>query len=854
MSIIIRLQNLPLEANSLDIRRFFQGLHIPDGGVHIVGGENGDAFIAFGTDEDARQAMERNGNLIKGSRIKLLLSSRNEMQRVIESARTQTFGVINVPGKSPVQQTPATQQPNVPYHSQYSATPSAGQLPPVKQLPSVEMKNTNSIPPYSAAFNPQAGSNFIGAGGGGLGVVGGLPPAKPHDPFQHASNAPYQRRSRSRSRSPPNRARIDNVNETNSSLASTMHSGLIGSMQSASYGQNGSYNNNNNVNNAPPVSYDNSNMPPRNYAAPYGTKKYSPDDHWNAPHSNVTQPPPSVMPNVSQPNMPNDNYWQTGQGTASGGDMYRKMDNAGPASGGLPPHYNQMSPPGQPYGQGMNEPVMPMSQGAPPPTQQPQPNRMFTLQVWNLPLSVRPRDLIDFFVPLRLIEENVQLFYDEKGFATGIALVRFPTPREFDQALQNNGKPMQGRQIQIRPLDDMNGSNPPPPTPSMDNSVNGPPSQPVDNYRQDNYGAYRNSPSSQNESFNRQSIPPYQTPPLQPPNKDLVVFMKGLPYSSCTKADVAAFFKPIPLLNIEIEMERGKPTGNAFVEFKNRTDFEHGMEYNMRHMGRRYIELIPLLKMDNKFGPPPRYGPPSGRDFSENNGRVNFCVSVKGLSPNVTSNDLKMFFGDIGATPYAVHIMMTPDRFNAGEAFLEFVEKSQQDIALDRNGDFMGRDRLMIRPVPYEVVKDVRQPPPGPPHSSRPDFYRGAGGDTKNNRDKYRDKERGGGGGGRGGRHHHPSTASGPPPLPRNGSNPFQDKSCILSAFNISIKATDDDLCVFFSDYHITSERIRRRIDEKSNTIEAQISFYNRADVERAYRTLDKKYFLGRTIQLKLLN
>ena len=85
MSIIIRLQNLPMEANSLDIRRFFQGLHIPDGGVHIVGGENGDAFIAFGGDEDARQAMERNGNLIKSSRIKL----RSEERRVGKECRSR---------------------------------------------------------------------------------------------------------------------------------------------------------------------------------------------------------------------------------------------------------------------------------------------------------------------------------------------------------------------------------------------------------------------------------------------------------------------------------------------------------------------------------------------------------------------------------------------------------------------------------------------------------------------------------------------------------------------------------------------------------------------------------------------
>lgn len=47
MSVIIRLQNLPWTANALDIRQFFTGLSIPEGGVHIVGGELGDAFIAF---------------------------------------------------------------------------------------------------------------------------------------------------------------------------------------------------------------------------------------------------------------------------------------------------------------------------------------------------------------------------------------------------------------------------------------------------------------------------------------------------------------------------------------------------------------------------------------------------------------------------------------------------------------------------------------------------------------------------------------------------------------------------------------------------------------------------------------
>jgi RNA recognition motif-containing protein len=93
MSIIIRLQNLPWSANSLDIRRFFQALSIPDGGVHIVGGDKGDAFIAFANDEDARQAMARDGGTIKDGVVKLMLSSRSEMKKVIEQARMATIAL-----------------------------------------------------------------------------------------------------------------------------------------------------------------------------------------------------------------------------------------------------------------------------------------------------------------------------------------------------------------------------------------------------------------------------------------------------------------------------------------------------------------------------------------------------------------------------------------------------------------------------------------------------------------------------------------------------------------------------------------------------------------------------------------
>ncbi|EDV50179.1 uncharacterized protein LOC6545601 [Drosophila erecta] len=104
MSVIIRLQNLPWTANARDIRNFFSGLSIPEGGVHIIGGEMGDAFIAFSTDEDARCAMLKDREKLMEIQVRLLLSSRAEMQKVIETARKTASAPapVSVPVPMPV--------------------------------------------------------------------------------------------------------------------------------------------------------------------------------------------------------------------------------------------------------------------------------------------------------------------------------------------------------------------------------------------------------------------------------------------------------------------------------------------------------------------------------------------------------------------------------------------------------------------------------------------------------------------------------------------------------------------------------------------------------------------------------
>lgn len=43
--IFLRLKYLSWDADANDIRNFFYGLFIPNGGVRIIGGEEGEAFI-----------------------------------------------------------------------------------------------------------------------------------------------------------------------------------------------------------------------------------------------------------------------------------------------------------------------------------------------------------------------------------------------------------------------------------------------------------------------------------------------------------------------------------------------------------------------------------------------------------------------------------------------------------------------------------------------------------------------------------------------------------------------------------------------------------------------------------------
>ncbi|MCP9257865.1 Swan [Dirofilaria immitis] len=144
--------------------KFFAGLRIPDGAVHIVGGPDGDAFIGFATDEDARQAMRFDNRRIHDQRVRLLLSSRVEMDAVIAKARAGDLNVVGVASAASVA-TPSPRRDSSP-----AARPGGVQIPPASTADSFgNQRVIQSQPPATDVYvtrNGGHGQQDYARGGG----------------------------------------------------------------------------------------------------------------------------------------------------------------------------------------------------------------------------------------------------------------------------------------------------------------------------------------------------------------------------------------------------------------------------------------------------------------------------------------------------------------------------------------------------------------------------------------------------------------------------------------------------------------------------------------------------------------
>ena len=107
---VVRLQNLPLQAQSYHVRNFFKGLIIPAGGVRIIGGPEGVAFILFTSKQDVQTAMGMNGGLLCNAHVKLSISCHSEMNKSLYPASNCQHYTVNI-SRSPMQNSSSKHNP-----------------------------------------------------------------------------------------------------------------------------------------------------------------------------------------------------------------------------------------------------------------------------------------------------------------------------------------------------------------------------------------------------------------------------------------------------------------------------------------------------------------------------------------------------------------------------------------------------------------------------------------------------------------------------------------------------------------------------------------------------------------------
>ncbi|XP_049519144.1 RNA-binding protein 12 isoform X2 [Dermacentor silvarum] len=750
MSIIIRLQNLPWAANSLDIRRYFQGLNIPEGGVHIVGGEKGDAFIAFGSDEDARQAMERDGGKIKEVRIKLLLSSRAEMQRITNQARAQHTAPPPVKKEerrrpSPDDRSRRSPRDRSPRRRSSRRDRSRSRSPPYRREKDRSRSSRSDERRRSfddAGRVPEPTNVSNGQVSKRKGCDEKAPytdPSKTAPPVFPIVNLNQAARPQSDVNAAPvnmacQPAALPNLAAFNlppvdlmsklSGLAANMMGGLMGAAGGDMMGAMAA-----NMGESVPANVT-SRLPSSLAGQISGGMSGSMAANMvGGMPGNVTGTSPAAIPGGLAGNIPGSMPGNMGGMSGAAAGMVANV--SGRMAAGMPGNMASNMPGALGMGDAMGVPnnmgnmapsfvdrrldgggkVDRKSNGGPPVGARDVPRHSeesSCVELRGLNGTPTPRDVKDLFRGLRIFSGCIRVATSETGIRS--VVVRFANKLDAREAIQGDYKMLCGDPVQVVPF-------------------------PEDLFEQTELLV---SPSA---------VPPNQGRSRE---SDMVVVMKDLPYNT-SEQDVLEFFSGLNVLDIFVEHERsGRAIGTAFVEFGDKRDFETAMSMQRRKIGRRYIELsvgsrdamyaarngdnirpdgIPVSRRDEEppvahgvspdrapevgHGPGPMHGPGMGPAVpARGPGHplvppAHTCVSMLGLPNTVTDRDIADFFSTQGVIPRAIHIMLGANGVPTGHAFAEFATHADCERAFLQDGANLGPHVIALKTIPYSEVAQV---------------------------------------------------------------------------------------------------------------------------------------------------
>jgi len=278
----------------------------------------------------------------------------------------------------------------------------------------------------------------------------------------------------------------------------------------------------------------------------------------------------------------------------------------------------------------------------------------FVLRLRGLPWACTEADLREFFSGIELLEAEV--IFLQNGRASGEALVEVSSEEDFKKALAKNKEHIGKRYVEIF--------------------------------------------KCSGEAMDRALIRVEKLQRVAEHDRDCIIRLRGLPYSA-QESDIIEFFTQAGVKPVRVHLIQdrggGRPSGNAFVEFRSNEEKIAAMTCNRKSIGSRYIELFisNTEELSEYLG---EYAP-RGQNHC---GDLDNCIWLKGLPFEATERDIATFFFDVGVTPTRIH-----RKPNGGEAYVEFVDNNDADRGMVLNKTYMGRCCVDLFRVTYNETANV---------------------------------------------------------------------------------------------------------------------------------------------------
>eukprot|EP01010_Urceolus_cornutus_P000738 NODE_124_length_2325_cov_954.907293_g101_i0.p2 GENE.NODE_124_length_2325_cov_954.907293_g101_i0~~NODE_124_length_2325_cov_954.907293_g101_i0.p2 ORF type:complete len:276 (-),score=53.08 NODE_124_length_2325_cov_954.907293_g101_i0:107-934(-) len=201
----------------------------------------------------------------------------------------------------------------------------------------------------------------------------------------------------------------------------------------------------------------------------------------------------------------------------------------------------------------------------------------------GLPFSATKQDVRSFFDGFNLPDTNVFLVVGAGGRPTGEAFVQFDDEYGAQRAILKDREQMGTRYIELFMTT----------REECDQTI-------ARHSRNDPFGAFGGGMGG----FGAMAMygrggGAYGAPAAGagPDTGEYVVRLRGLPFRA-TEQDVTAFFAGLEVSRVQIAYAGGRPSGEAYVEFKYYSGLEQGLARNRQMLGTRYVEVYKSTRQE----------------------------------------------------------------------------------------------------------------------------------------------------------------------------------------------------------------------------------------------------------------